>query len=266
LECFFIFYGNTTRNGKSTLSETVAHIMGDYARTVQPQTLSRRPSDGAAASPDMARLKGARLVNMPEPEKGLELNIALIKQLTGGDTYTGRFLNENPVEFRPEFKIFINTNHLPRTADDTVFTSGRVKLIPFDRHFTAGEQDSGLKKLFRRNANKSAILNWLVDGYRLMLKVGLNVPPRVEAAIAAYRSEADVFGSFLAECTVGRDGYRLPTSELYAQYAIWAKDNGYRPLNSKNFVGELRRRCDVRKGNQSNVIVGLALAFDPVSA
>jgi putative DNA primase/helicase len=84
-ECFFIFYGNTTRNGKSTLSETVAHIMGDYARTIQPQTLSRRSSDGAAASPDMARLKGARLVNMPEPEKGLELNIALIKQLTGGD-------------------------------------------------------------------------------------------------------------------------------------------------------------------------------------
>ena len=205
-------------------------------------------------------------MNMPEPEKGLELNIALIKQLTGGDTYTGRFLNENPVEFRPEFKIFINTNHLPRTADDTVFTSGRVKLIPFDRHFTAGEQDSGLKKLFRRNANKSAILNWLVEGYRLMLEVGLTVPPRVEAAIAAYRSEADVFGSFLAEITVEQDGNRLPTSELYAHYVLWAKDNGYRQLNSRNFVGELRRRCDVRKGNQCNVIVGLALAFDPIPA
>jgi putative DNA primase/helicase len=72
--------------------------LGDYARTIQPQTLSRRPSDGSAASPDIARLKGARLVNMPEPEKGLELNIALVKQLTGGDTYTGRFLHENPVE------------------------------------------------------------------------------------------------------------------------------------------------------------------------
>ena len=71
LECFFIFYGNTTRNGKSTLSETVAHIMGDYARTVQPQTLSRRSSDGASPSPDMARLKGARLVNMPEFEKSV---------------------------------------------------------------------------------------------------------------------------------------------------------------------------------------------------
>ena len=131
LECFFILYGNTTRNGKTTLSETVANILADYARTIQPQTLSRRPNDGAAPSPDIARLKGARLVNMPEPEKGLELNTALIKQLTGGDTYTGRFLHENPIEYRPEFKIFINTNHLPRTGDDTIFSSQRVKLIPF---------------------------------------------------------------------------------------------------------------------------------------
>jgi putative DNA primase/helicase len=90
LECFFIFYGSTTRNGKSTLTETVAHLMGDYAMTIHPQSLSRRPSSGAAASPDMARLKGARLVNMPEPQKDLELNIALVKQLTGGDTFTGR--------------------------------------------------------------------------------------------------------------------------------------------------------------------------------
>ena len=58
LECFFILYGSSTRNGKSTLTETVAHILGDYARTIQPQTLARRSPDGASASPDIARLKG----------------------------------------------------------------------------------------------------------------------------------------------------------------------------------------------------------------
>ena len=119
-ECFFILFGSKSRNGKTTLTETVAHILADYAVTAQPQTFSRRPSDGAAPSPDTARLKGARLVNMPEPEKGMELNTALIKQLTGGDTYTGRFLNENSFEFSMEGKIFINTNHLPRVTDDTV--------------------------------------------------------------------------------------------------------------------------------------------------
>ena len=263
LECFFILYGNTTRNGKTTLSETVAYLLGDYARTIQPQTLARRPTDGSAASPDIARLKGARLVNMPEPEKGLELNIALVKQLTGGDTFTGRFLNENPIEFRPECKFFINTNHLPRTSDDTVFSSGRVRLIPFERHFKPEEQDTGLKRLFRKRENMSGILNWMVDGYRLMLEVGLDVPQRVADAIAEYRQETDIFGQFLDDMTVGRDGSRLPTSELYSHYILWAKDNGYRQMNSKNFVAELRRRCDVRRdGKDGNVIVGLALAYD----
>jgi len=263
LECFFILYGNTTRNGKTTLSETVAYIMGDYARTIQPQTLARRSSDGAAASPDIARLKGARLVNMPEPEKGLELNISLVKQLTGGDTFTGRFLNENPVEFRPECKFFINTNHLPRTSDDTVFSSGRVKLIPFDRHFTPEEQDTGLKKLFRKKENMSGILNYMVDGYRLLLEVGLDVPERVAGAIAAYRQEADIIGTFLDEYAVEKPGAKIQTSELYSGYANWAKLNGYKPLSNRSFVGELRRRVEVKRdGALGNVAMGLTLAYD----
>ena len=262
-ECFFILYGNTTRNGKSTLSETVAYILGDYSRTAQPQTLAKRPIDGSAASPDIARLKGARLVNMPEPEKGLELNIALVKQLTGGDTFTGRFLNENPVEFRPECKFFVNTNHLPRTSDDTVFTSGRVKLIPFDRHFTPQEQDTGLKRLFRKKESMSGIMNWMVGGYRLMLETGLDAPQRVADAIAAYRQDTDIIGTFLAEHTIGHDGGKIATSELYRGYAEWAKQNGYKPLSNRTFVGELRRRVEVAHDRAlGNVALGLSLASD----
>ena len=258
LECFFVLYGNTTRNGKSTLSETVAYALGDYARTIQPQTLARRSCDGAAVSPDIARLKGARLVNMPEPEKGLELNTALVKQLTGGDTYTGRYLRENPVEFVPEFKIFINSNHLPNTSDDTIFSSGRVKMIPFDRHFKPEEQDSGLKKFFRRRENMSGILNWLIEGYRLMKSEGLAVPKRIQAAVEEYRKDTDVFGTFLEEVTFEKSGHRLATSELYIYYDMWAKENGYRPLNNRGFVGELRHRCDVRRdGAVGNVVVGI---------
>ena len=261
LETFFILYGCTTRNGKSTLSETVAHMLGDYARTIQPQTLSRRSTDGSAASPDIARLKGARLVNMPEPEKGLELNIALVKQLTGGDTYTGRFLNENPIEFRPEFKIFINTNHLPKTSDDTIFSSGRVRLIPFDRHFTQDEQDSRLKSLFRKKESMSAILNWMIDGYRLFLKNGLEMPERIVDAISAYRQETDIIGQFLIDTTITKDGYRLSANELYSVYSQWAKDNGYRPMNNKNFVAELRPRLQLKRGNAGWVVIGITLAY-----
>jgi putative DNA primase/helicase len=264
-EQFYILHGKTSRNGKTTLTESIGNLLGDYCVTAQPQTFSKRNSDGSMASPDTARLKGARLINVPEPEHDMTLNSAIMKQLTGGDTYTGRFLNENLFQFRFEGKPFINTNHLPRVSDDTIFASGRAKIIPFNRHFTETEQDKGLKQEFRKAKTKSAILNWLIEGYRLILNSGFDAPPRVIEAVAEYRQEADVIGMFLAEYTVRNDNNRLSTSALYAQYTTWAKDNGYHALNSKNFVTELRRRFDVRcDGAVGNVVVGLALSFDPV--
>jgi putative DNA primase/helicase len=252
---FYILYGASTRNGKSTLTEAIGYILGDYARTVQPQTLAKRSSDGAAPSPDIARLKGARFVCTPEPEKGLELNSALMKQLTGGDTYVGRFLNENPFEFVPEFHIFFNTNHLPRTSDDTIFASGRVKIIPFERHFTAKEQDPGLKGLFRKSANKSAILNWLIDGYRLMLEVGLDVSDRMQTALDEYRSECDSIGNFLSERVLPAEGKKLQTSALYAAYTAQAKLSGSRPMSIQAFVGEVRKRYDVGRDRTLGTVV-----------
>jgi putative DNA primase/helicase len=260
LECFFILYGPSTRNGKSTMQESVAHILGDYARTAQPQTLSRRSGNGAAPSPDIARLKGARLVTVPELEKDLELNSALVKQLTGGDTFTGRFLHENPIEYKPEFKIFINTNILPRITDSTIFASDRVKIIPFERHFTPEEQDSGLKKLFQKEDNKSGILNWLIEGYRLLKSEGLAPSKKVQRAINEYRNVDDSLGIFLVDALVPVEGNRLKTSILHQQYAAWSRANGFRSMNSQVFVSELRRRYDVRRDCvKGNVIVNYDL-------
>jgi putative DNA primase/helicase len=260
-ECFFILYGSTTRNGKSTACETISHILKDYARTAQAETLAKRVSNGSAPSPDIARLKGARYVGTPEPAQGLELNASIVKQLTGGDTYTGRMLRENPVEFTPEFKIFMNTNHLPRTTDNTIFSSGRVKLIPFDRHFSIEEQDTGLKKLFRQKENMSGILNWLIEGCRLLSSEGLATPPRVAESIAQYTVEDYITGDFLREILVESDGKRLQTSAIYKRYAVWSKENGYRPTNCKFFVNELRRKYEIRRdGRRGNEVLDVDFA------
>ena len=261
---FFILHGGTTRNGKSTLTETAAHILGDYARTAQAQTIAKRSSDGAAASPDLARLKGARLVNISEPEKGLELNAALLKQLTGGDTYTARFLHENQFEFSPEFTIFINTNHLPRVADDTVFKSNRIKLIPFERHFEPHEQDSRLKSLFRKPQNMSGILNWLVDGYRLYKTEGLSdTPERVSAALEDYRRGngiIDPIGEFIANTLIPCVGKVVKTSLLYDRYKPWSRECGYNTVRIQDFVSELRSRVTVRHDTSlGNIADGYAL-------
>jgi putative DNA primase/helicase len=259
-EQFYILHGGTSRNGKTTLTESIWNLLGDYCVTAQPQTFSKRGGDGATASPDTARLKGARLINIPEPEREMTLNSALMKQLTGGDTYSGRFLNENLFEFRFEGKPFINTNHLPRVSDDTIFASGRAKIIPFNRHFSESEQDKNLKREFRKAKSKSAILNWLIDGYRLTLKMGFDPPDIVKSAIAEYRQDADIIGVFLSECTEPAGNERLQTSALYAAYSEWAKANGTRPQSSQAFVGELRRKHIVKRDCvKGNVLIGFAL-------
>jgi putative DNA primase/helicase len=259
-EQFYILHGGTSRNGKTTLTESIGNLLGDYCVTAQPQTFARRNADGSAASPDTARLKGARLINIPEPEHDMTLNAALMKQLTGGDTYAGRFLHEDLFQFRFEGKPFINTNHLPRVSDDTIFASGRAKIIPFNRHFTEAEQDKSLKQEFRKAKNKSAILNWLIDGYRLILETGFDAPPSVAQAISEYRQEADVIGTFLSNCTEASANEKLQTSALYAAYSEWAKANGTRAQSSQVFVGELRRKYVVKHDcAKGNVLIGFAL-------
>ena len=102
--------------------------------------------------------------------------------MTGNDTINARYLNENSFDFVPVFKIFINTNYLPNVNDMTLFQSGRLKIIPFNRHFEEGEQDQGLKGQFAQPENLSGIFNWCLEGYRKFCQRGLETPDAVKKA------------------------------------------------------------------------------------
>jgi len=130
-----MLYGPTSRNGKGTTMETFMRLMGDYGKIARPDTIAQKnAANGSGPSEDMARLAGARFVNIAEPDKQMKLSAALVKSLTGNDIQTARNLHENSFEFRPQFKLFINTNYLSATSDVSLFTSGHVKIIPFERH------------------------------------------------------------------------------------------------------------------------------------
>lgn len=268
LECLFILYGKTTRNGKSTLMETIAYLLGDYSMTIQPQTLARRSGNGAAASPDIVRLKGARLVTMPEPEKGLKLDAALVKQVTGGDSISGRLLFQNPIEFRPDFKIFINTNHLPKISDSTVFESGRIKVIPFKRHFLPSEQDKGLKKELRKPENMSGILNWLIKGYQMLRDdilqyKNIDVPSQINSATEDYKADTSIYNDyiddFFRENLEESVDAHTKTLEVYKKYVLWAKDTGVSPMRIQDLVAELRNRYKVTRDSAKGNVVNAEL-------
>lgn len=102
-ECFFTLYGATTRNGKGTIMETYMRMQGGYGRTARPETITQKQTvNSSGPSEDIARLAGARVVNISEPDKKMVLSAALVKTLTGNDKITARFLNENSFEFYPQ--------------------------------------------------------------------------------------------------------------------------------------------------------------------
>ena len=265
-ECMFIYYGETTRNGKGTLLESILRIMGDYGLAVRPETIAQKSQTNShAPSEDIARLAGIRFANISEPGKGLILNSALIKSMTGNDTLNARFLNENSFDFKAEFKMYINTNYLPVITDMTVFSSNRVIIVPFNRHFEEDEQDIRLKSEFASPQARSAILNWLIDGYRMLDEEGFDKPQSVKDAISEYYHDSNKVVQFMEE-RLEEDPYaEVRTSAVYDEYSQWCKANGCYSENARNFVGELRklgpvvRRRPKNGGEKTTILVGYRL-------
>ena len=236
LECMFILYGPTSRNGKGTTMETVLRILGEYGRTAKPEMLSKKGfADSSGPSEDVARLNGARMVNVSEPEKSMVIDASLTKQMTGNNTITARYLRENSFEFKPQFKLFIDTNHLPQISDMTLFESDRIRIIPFNRHFTADERDIDLKAFFAEPENLSGILNWCLEGFRLYQKEGLKMPDSVERATKEYRNQSDRITMFTSQCLRKQVGQELRSSAIYEMYKRWCGENGFKFENAANF-------------------------------
>lgn len=243
LECLFILYGATSRNGKGTTMETFLKIMGDYGKTSNPEMLSTKFGNTNASGPseEIARLAGVRFVNISEPEKKITFNAALVKRMTGNDTLNARFLHENSFDFRPNFKIFINTNYKPSVSDMTLFYSNRLKLIPFKRHFEEHEQDKGLKAFFSTDVCLSAIFNWCYEGYKRFRSEGLEDPAAVSQATKEYQEESDRIGQFVDAWLEEGEAFEVRTSAAYKLYGEWCDKYGYRKENSTNFNNAIQR-------------------------
>lgn len=242
LETCWILYGASTRNGKSCLIETISYMMGDYARSTQPQTLAQKQNkDTRTASGDIARLAGCRFLSASEPPKRMLFDVALLKTLLGRDAIIARNLYEREFQFYPEFKLFITTNFLPLVTDDSVFASGRVNVITFDRHFSEAEQDKHLKDKLRQPEVISAIFNWCLIGLNLFRQSGAEPPQSVRAATEEYRQSSDKIGNFISECLV-KTGNNTKAGTIYERYSEWCSENGFGCENKGNFFDELKNK------------------------
>ena len=239
-QCAFFIYG-IGNNGKSTFLDTISDLMGTYASNVQPETIMVKKNDGGANS-DIARLKSSRFVTSVEPNEGVRLNEGLVKQLTGGDKVTCRFLYGKEFEYVPEFKIWIGTNHKPTIRGTDVGIWRRIKLIPFEVNIPKDKVDKTLKYKLRKELPQ--IFNWAVQGCIKWQEEGLELPKCVQEATKEYKAEMDILTNFMEQCI--EIDYKSPepimAPQLFNLYTVWAQKNNEYQMTSRKFYTEIAKK------------------------
>ncbi|NJH87351.1 DNA primase [Staphylococcus agnetis] len=253
-QVMFILHGKG-RNGKSIFVETIAEILGDYSNNMQAKSLMVKKNDNV--NTDIARLSKARFVTSSEPNEGFRFDEGLIKQITGGDKVTARFLYAEEFEYTPKFKIWVSTNHKPiiRGTDDGIWR--RLVLIPFEVQIPEEKVDKDLKYKLLREA--PAILNWMTEGAYMWMQEGLEMPDKLKDASQSYRTEMDVVEQFIEEKCNRMKGARETGKKLYDEYKVWADENNEYKMDKNKFGKKMKEKFESKKMNNGVNYIGIEL-------
>ena len=250
-------HGQTGSNGKSTLVDVLQMIAGEYYMTASFASFQKAAfaQSGSQATPDLARLSGARIVTAAEPAKGTNLDTGLIKNATGEDKITARHLNKAPFSFVPQFKLWLIFNDAPRIegSDDAMWT--RVLRVPFDHKFT--NPDLSVKgRMADPVLTGPAALAWAVRGSVEYHRSGLKIPQVIREGTQQYRDEQDPLVDFYQACCVFREGATWETGALHSAYRGWAEDEHFpewKILTRRKLIEHLKkfRKCETFRTKQN---------------
>jgi putative DNA primase/helicase len=241
LEEILIFLYGLGANGKSTFVETMRRLFGDYfIRARASMLMIDKP--GASIPNDIARLPGVRLAVCSELADNQRLNESLIKDLTGNDTISARFLHKEFFDFQPTHKLMLVGNHKPtiKGSDEGVWR--RVLLIPFTVTISKDKRRPMPEIIARFAEEMPGILNWAITGFMAYKARGLQTPDEVKQATAGYRSDQDMVGIFLGESCDCIKTLSISCKDLYGAYRKWCEESGEFALKSRTFSDRMKER------------------------
>jgi P4 family phage/plasmid primase-like protien len=256
----FVAYGSGA-NGKSTLLRAMKRALGTYALSTPVDTLIARRHGGGIPN-DVARLAGARFVCAVEAEEDQRLAEEKIKQMTGGDDVTARFLNQEFFEFKPTFKLWLATNHRPhvRGTDEAIWR--RIDLVPFSVTIPEVDRDTRLEEKLAEEL--PGIFAWIVSGALRWQSEGLLSPDAVRSATALYRREEDLLGTFIEDCCSLHLAARTSSADLYEAYRRFCERTGEKyPLSQKRLAPKLRERGLIDGRDSSGRVIWQGVALQP---
>lgn len=233
-----LFLHGSGRNGKSVFMNTLLDIWGDYGRRVAATTFLNSTTERHPT--DIAGLHGARLAIASELPRGKTWDEAIIKDLTGGDRMTARFMRQDFFDFDPQMTLMIAGNTQPSFKGVDEAIRSRVVLVPFAVTIPPERRDGSLPDRLR--AEHPAILRWCIDGAMAWQERGLDVPASIAAASAAYFDEEDTVGQFLRDETVCDPIGFVASDDLIIRFNFWCEQQGLGRWTKRSLIKELRQR------------------------
>ena len=261
-EIFFLMLGPAA-TGKSTLVEAMLTMLGDYGLKASFAAFLETRNAGGA-TPEIARLRGARMVAAVETSKGGRLNEPAIKELTGGDTVTARNLYAAPFSFKPACKLWLAANDAPRMTDTDTGLWRRLRRLPFEHELEI--RDPEVKARLCAEAGP-ALLAWAVRGCLLWQREGLTACDVVKAKTSELRATFDPLAEFFGEQCITDRQAETPALHLRLAYEQWAASMGARPINDREWSQRLKaagceRRRTMHQGQKVTVWAGIGLIAD----
>ena len=265
---FPIWYGKDGQNGKEYILERVRNVLGDkLAGAVEPDLLLKtKATRGANGSTEaLMALRGRRIAWASETNEGQSMDLARMKDLSGGHVLTGRHNHGKQTEWKRTHTLLLLTNHLPHVNSQSLAEWNRIKVLTFPLTFVSPDKldktnpalrlkDSTLGRYIDQN-ELPGVLNWLIAGCLDWRKNGLQPPPSVSTDTDKYQNAEDTLGLFISEsCDIGADEFCRPP-ELFLKYTAWA-DN---PMGKQTFYKKIEARFAKDHTKTGDIFKGLSI-------
>ena len=260
-EALIIAYGEGS-NGKSTFWNAIAKVLGSYSGSMSADSLTVGCKRNV--KPEMAELKGKRLVIAAELEEGMRLNTSIVKQLCSTDEISAEKKYKDPFKFTPTHTLVLYTNHLPRVGANDDGTWRRLIVIPFNAKIRGKSDIKNYADYLVRNAG-GAILAWIIEGAQKAIhnNFKLAVPQVVQDAIDQYRDNNAWVSIFLEDCCEIDRTFTQKSGDLYQEYRAYCQRNGAYARSTTDFYTGLENAGFTRKKtNKGAVVSGLRLKSD----
>lgn len=257
-EHMIIAYGGGA-NGKSTFWNTIARVLGNYSGKISAEALTMNCKRNI--KPEMAELKGKRLIIASELEEGTRLNTGMVKQLCSVDPIEAEKKYKDPFHFDPSHTLVLYTNHLPKVSANDDGTWRRLIVIPFNAKIT-GKSDIKNYSDYLFEHVGPAIMKWIIQGAEIAIQKGFKFkePKVVQDAINAYREDNDWLGQFIEEHCDVDPSYEEKSGELYQCYRSACMASGEYTRSTTDFYSGLEKAgFEKRRRNTGRVVLGLRL-------